>query len=99
MEMPAQLQSSEYQAYAVLTMCRALYTLENGTIASKSVCAHWAQERFGEEWSALIEWALMWIKDTTSDKMSEALSFIRYAVNYSLPAEPKTSEVSETSEV
>jgi hypothetical protein len=44
---------SEYQAYAILTMCRALYTLQHGTVVSKSVAARWAQEVLGERWAAL----------------------------------------------
>jgi len=47
-----------YQHYAVLTMCRMLYTLHHGTVASKSVAARWAQEELGERWGALITWAL-----------------------------------------
>ncbi len=32
-----------YQAYAVLTMCRMLYTLQHGAIVSKPAAARWAQ--------------------------------------------------------
>ena len=56
---PTRLESSEYQAYAILSMCRALYTLRNGEIASKPVSARWAQTEFGS-WAGLIESALSW---------------------------------------
>ena len=39
---PTWMRDGEYQAYAVLTMCRALYTLHHGAIASKPVSARWA---------------------------------------------------------
>lgn len=56
---PARLESSEYQAYAILSMCRALYTLRFEQIASKPVSARWAQAEFGG-WAGLIESALSW---------------------------------------
>lgn len=77
------LQSTEYQAYAVLTMCRALYTLETDTIASKPVAAHWAQITTGEPWSAFIDWALSWQAAPYSNRMNEALDFIKYTLDRS----------------
>ena len=49
---------SEYHAFAILTMCRALYTLENGTIVSKQIAARWVQGKLGENWSQVIEQAI-----------------------------------------
>lgn len=83
MEMPARLQSSEYQAYTVLTMCRVLYTLQYDTVVSKPAAARWAQNTLGERWTVLIEWALAWPPDTTSDNMNETLDFIRYTLERS----------------
>jgi hypothetical protein len=54
------LHGGEYQAYAVLTMCRALYTLRYGTIVSKTAAARWVQEALGRPWEGLIEQALAW---------------------------------------
>ncbi|MGI8856913.1 MAG: aminoglycoside adenylyltransferase domain-containing protein [Thermomicrobiales bacterium] len=51
-----------YQAYAVLTMCRILYTLEFGAIVSKPVAARWAREIEGALWAPLIDRALVWRK-------------------------------------
>jgi len=56
---PARLEKSDYQAYAILSMCRALYTLRFGEIASKPVSARWAQAEF-ISWAGLIESALSW---------------------------------------
>jgi hypothetical protein len=50
---------SEYHAYTILTMCRALYTLENGTIVSKPVAAGWVQGKLGEDWRNVIDQALI----------------------------------------
>ncbi|WP_246580699.1 aminoglycoside adenylyltransferase domain-containing protein [Deinococcus aestuarii] len=47
------------QAYAVLTLCRALYTTTHGEQLSKRRAGLWAQERL-PEWSSLIGWALDW---------------------------------------
>jgi len=80
------LHGGEYQAYAVLTMCRALYTLQYGTVVSKTVAARWAQEALDERWVAVIERALVWRRDALPDGdgtvlcMDETLDFIRYAL-------------------
>jgi predicted nucleotidyltransferase len=50
---------SEYHAFTILTMCRALYTLENGTVVSKPVAARWVQGKLGEDWSRVIDQALL----------------------------------------
>jgi predicted nucleotidyltransferase len=48
-----------WQAYAILTMCRALYANANGDLASKKQAARWAQAEL-PEWASLIENALAW---------------------------------------
>jgi aminoglycoside adenylyltransferase-like protein len=60
---------SGYQTYAVLTMCRVLYTMEWGAVVSKPVAARWAcsQPEIAGRWSGLIERALAW-----SDPFQEA---------------------------
>ena len=47
------------QAYAILTMCRALYTLKLEEYPSKKQAALWAQKEL-PEWSSLIQQALTW---------------------------------------
>lgn len=80
---PAWIRTGEYQAFAVLTMCRALYTFHYGTIASKPVSARWAQQTLYERWTNLIEWALRWEQDSASDHLGETLEFIRYTIEHS----------------
>lgn len=47
------------QAYAILTMCRGLYTSIHGEQVSKKKAAQWAAKEL-PEWSGLIENALVW---------------------------------------
>ena len=77
---PARLDSSEYQSYAVLSMCRALYTLAHGTIASKPISARWAQQKFGERWAGIVDLALAWRPGMAMDIKNQTLDFIRFTV-------------------
>jgi hypothetical protein len=79
----ARLQSDDYQAYAVLTMCRALYTLETGAIASKPVAARWTQAALGGQWAVLIGRALAWRPSTPLDLLEETLYMIRFTLERS----------------
>ena len=47
------------QAYAILTMCRGLYTTRNGEQVSKVRAASWAKNEL-PEWAGLIDKALQW---------------------------------------
>ena len=77
---PAWLQKSQEQPFAILTMCRTLYTLEHGVVASKRVAAQWAQQAIGKQWTALIECALAWPHDTESSQLASTLSLIQYTL-------------------
>ena len=94
---PNFLRDGEYQAYAVLTMCRALYTLQYGTIASKPVSARWALAELDQPWSALIEWALTWQHSDQSTRLSETLDFIRYTLEHSDQSDSSLTEQGESS--
>ena len=47
-----------YRAYAVLTLCRILYSFRKGAIVSKPRAAKWAIEHLSEEWREIIRQAL-----------------------------------------
>jgi hypothetical protein len=49
------------QSYAILTVCRGLYTCTHGEQVSKVKAAAWAQKQL-PAWSSLIEDALVWRK-------------------------------------
>lgn len=77
---PFRLKSREYQAYAVLTMCRARYTLRHGEIVSKPFAALWARNALGERWKPLIERALCWKEGDGVDDLAETVELIRWTV-------------------
>jgi predicted nucleotidyltransferase len=74
---------SDYQAYAVLTMCRVLYTLKNGDVLSKPAAAHWALSHLDRRWSPLIQRAQTWHPEMEMDRLEETLDFIRYTLHRS----------------
>ncbi len=83
---PERFQSDGYRAYAVLTMCRSLYVLEHGAVASKPAAARWAVETLVEPWVTLIAAAASWRPGMEFDKLKETTGFIRYAlVKWGLP--------------
>ncbi len=77
---PEWLRPRDYQAFAILTMCRALYAVERGEIASKPVAAAWASAALDRRWSSLIERALAWRHDTRPDDMTDMLHFVHYTI-------------------
>jgi hypothetical protein len=83
-----QRHGSEYHAFAILTMCRALHALEYGTIVSKPMAARWAQNELDDRWSQLIEWSLaVQAGDEHHDLYHESLEFIRFTLNTVLSQE------------
>ena len=85
---PAQLLRSDYQAYAVLTMCRMLYTLATGAIVSKPAAARWTLENHDPRWRTLIHRALDWQHGMEMDSLAEILDFIRYTYECSQSMQP-----------
>jgi Aminoglycoside adenylyltransferase, C-terminal domain len=79
---PAWVRQSQMQPFAILTICRTLYTLEHGVVASKPVAARWCQQAIGQQWTELIEWALDWPHDTESSHLAATLSLIQYALDH-----------------
>jgi hypothetical protein len=78
------LRRSDYQAHAVLTMCRALHTLKFGAVVSKPAAARWAQAALGEPWPALIERALGWRPGEAFREMDATLALVRYTLHRAL---------------
>jgi len=73
---PVRLRRRGYQAYAVLTMCRALYTLETGWLVSKPHAARWARQRLPERWHGLIDRAVVWRESDGVDDFNQTLELI-----------------------
>jgi hypothetical protein len=74
---------SEYHAYAIISMCRALHALKHGTIVSKPVAAKWAKEELGKEWSQTIKQSLaaQGHDGKDFDLYNKALELIRFTLN------------------
>ena len=67
-------QDRKGQAYAILTLCRALYTDKTGEQASKKQAARWAQNQL-PEWLWLIEKALKWREGWREENVNHEESF------------------------
>ena len=84
---PEPISSLGYQTYTALTVCRILYTLHSGTIASKPVAARWAQETLGEPFTSLIERTWFGRHNpglaAPSEDIIATLDLIRYALGMS----------------
>jgi hypothetical protein len=75
------------QAFIILTLCRILYSLETGSVASKPAAARWAQKNLGRRWNLLIErsLAVQYDKQEIPDiDLDETLAFLSYAAEQSL---------------
>jgi hypothetical protein len=79
----ARLHSSEYQAYAILSMCRALYTLSCGALVSKPVSVQWAMDNLNVEWTPLITEAIQWRRGQSMNRLKETLDFICFVIHQS----------------
>jgi hypothetical protein len=62
------------QSYAVLTMCRALYTNTHGTQASKKQAALWAKA-YLPQWAPLIQQSLDWLSEQGEVETSDQEHF------------------------
>jgi hypothetical protein len=51
---PDDLRAPGYQSYTVLSLCRILYTLDEGTVQSKAAAAAWAGRTLPDNWHGLI---------------------------------------------
>ena len=77
------LKRSDYQVFAILTMCRTLYSLETGMIASKTEAAQWAIKNLNVDWKDLIEKALSWKSHHAFNRLEETQQFVKYVLNKS----------------
>jgi len=70
---------SEYRAFAVITMCRVLHALENGTIVSKPKSIQWARDVLDKPWKLLIDRAVLVSNHASLDlTLTETLDFIQF---------------------
>lgn len=68
-----------YSAFAVITMCRVLHSLEHGTVTSKPKAVQWARQRLHPSWLPLIDKAVAASRHALPDDFAEeTLDFIRF---------------------
>ena len=77
----SRIQESEYQAYAVLTMCRILYALQTGKVGSKSQAAAWASENLDNDKRCLIREALNWEKGKVMSSLNDTVNLIKLTLD------------------
>lgn len=75
------IRRDDYQAYAVLTMCRARYTVTYGDVATKPAAARWAMQTLGAPWASLIAEAEQWREGMSLHRFDETLQFIRFTLS------------------
>ena len=89
LEKPAPFDSRGYQSYTVLSLCRILYTLQQGEVVSKMAAADWARENLDPRWLPLIERARIGRQNSGLDPepkdVRETLEMIRYALHSAKP--------------
>jgi hypothetical protein len=76
----------EAQSFAVLTLCRMLYSLETGDVTSKPAAARWARQFLEPHWAGLIDRALTNQHaqgEATAQDVDDTLALILYTVNQS----------------
>lgn len=80
---PDWLETRDYQAFEIETICRALYTLKFGALPTKPQAAAWALQTLPEPWRSLVEWSREHRADKTPDKaMIAAIErFVRWAAS------------------
>ena len=78
---PDYLKNSHYQSYVALNLCRILYTVMCGDVASKTVSASWAKQEF-PEWSGLIKTAENWEYGGEMNLREETIEFIKFVISH-----------------
>jgi hypothetical protein len=70
----------EYQPFVILQMCRALYILKQGAVASKLSSAEWVIANSDPRWTDLIKQAMAWHPGDPSWDIGQTREFIRYVL-------------------
>lgn len=61
-------------------MCRSLYTLKKGDVASKLRSAEWVLANSDKKWAILIKQAIEWTYGDKSGNIEQTQEFIRYTL-------------------
>lgn len=80
---PTRLERPGYQPFAVLTMCRALYAIRHGRLASKELAANWAVDELPGRWERLIREAVQWRDGKDIGSVDETVAFMESIIQMS----------------
>ena len=79
-------------AYAVLTMCRAMYASRYGQQVSKNQAASWVKQEF-PHWASLVDSAIAWrkrqweeIQESVGSELGQVVEFLNFAIDYVMKA-------------
>jgi hypothetical protein len=78
------LREHAHQAFVVLTLCRLLYTLDSGSVASKPAAARWAEQALGPRWATLIARASLELysdAQAPASDIADTTALVRYTVD------------------
>lgn len=78
LEDDSKLQHDGYRCYAIMTMCRMLYTAQMGDVTSKQKAANWVLETQNGRWHTFVSAALNWHGDKLDVSVTDAQAFIRF---------------------
>lgn len=72
------LEHDGYRCYAIMTMCRMLYTAVTGDITSKPKAAQWVLATQDVRWHSQVQAALHWKWDALEAAVDEVQKFIEF---------------------
>ena len=76
---PEWLTVSHYQSYLVLNLCRILFAVIGGDVASKSRAAAWVVTTY-PEWRDVVTEALLWRHGMEMKRQNDAIAFVRFGI-------------------
>jgi hypothetical protein len=79
---PEPLQHAGYRSYAIMTMCRVLYTFETANVVPKGTACAWAQETLNWRWYTLIDLANQNRNGTPLVTVEATRLFIAHTLEY-----------------
>jgi hypothetical protein len=81
----AWLREPANRTFVVLTLCRLLYTLETGSVASKPAAARWVERTLPSRWSGLLGHATTQqhaTEDELKDEVTNTLALLEYTYEH-----------------
>ena len=74
----SKLKHDGYRCYAIMTMCRMLYTAQMGDVSSKPKAARWVLDTQDTQWHPLANAALQWQGGKLKVSVADVQAFIQF---------------------